>query len=57
MIDLSRYLKDVKVDAANKLAYVGGGAIWADVDKATIQHGLASVGGTVNHTGDRKSVV
>lgn len=51
VIDLSRHLRDVKVDAANKLAYVGGGAIWADVEKATIRHGLASVGGTVNHTG------
>jgi len=51
VIDLSRYINGVKVDADKKLAYVGGGAIWETVDKATIEHGLATVGGTVNHTG------
>jgi FAD/FMN-containing dehydrogenase len=51
VIDLSRHVNGVKVDAENKLAYVGGGALWADFDQATIKHGLASVGGTVNHTG------
>jgi len=51
VIDLSRHLNGVRVDAENKLAYVGGGAIWADFDQATIKHGLAGVGGTVNHTG------
>ena len=49
VIDLSRHLNTVEIDAENKLAYVGGGAIWEQVDKATIQHGLASVAGTVNH--------
>ena len=49
VIDLSRHLNTVEIDPENKLAYVGGGAIWEQVDKATIQHGLASVGGTVNH--------
>jgi hypothetical protein len=51
VIDLSRHLNGVKVDADKKLAYVGGGAIWETVDKAAIEHGLATVGGTVNHTG------
>jgi len=51
VIDLSRHLNTVKIDPENKLAYVGGGAIWEQVDKASIQHGLASVAGTVNHTG------
>jgi FAD/FMN-containing dehydrogenase len=49
VIDLSRHLNTVEIDAEDKLAYVGGGAIWEQVDKAAIQHGLASVGGTVNH--------
>ncbi|KAI9451953.1 FAD-binding domain-containing protein [Russula earlei] len=51
VIDLSRYLSSVRVDPVEKLAYIGGGAIWETVDKAAIQHGLATVGGTVNHTG------
>jgi FAD/FMN-containing dehydrogenase len=51
VIDLSRYIADVTVDPAEKLAYVGGGAIWETVDKTAIKHGLAAVAGTVNHTG------
>jgi FAD/FMN-containing dehydrogenase len=49
VIDLSRYLNGVTIDAEKKLAHVGGGAIWETVDKAAIEHGLASVAGTVNH--------
>lgn len=49
VIDLSRYLNGVTVDAKKKLGYVGGGAIWETVDKTAIEHGLATVGGTVNH--------
>ena len=49
VIDLSRHLKTVKIDRENKLAYVGGGAVWEQVDKASIAHGLATVAGTVNH--------
>jgi len=51
VVDLSRHLSGVRVDPAEKLAYVGGGAIWESVDKAAIVHGLATVAGTVNHTG------
>ena len=46
VIDLSRYLKTVKVDAEKKLAYVGGGATWADVDHEAIKHGLATTADT-----------
>jgi len=49
VIDLSRHLSGVRVDPVEKLAYVGGGAIWATVDKTAIEHGLATVAGTVNH--------
>ncbi len=57
VIDLSRYLNGVTVDAEKKLGYVGGGAIWETVDKTAIEHGLATGGGTVNHvcTPDRAS--
>ena len=48
VIDLSRYLNGVTVDSEKKLGYVGGGAIWETVDKVAIEHGLATVGGTVN---------
>ena len=51
VIDLSRHMNGVRIDAPNKLAYVGGGALWETVDKAAIQYGLASVAGTVNHVG------
>lgn len=49
VIDLSKYLTSVKVDPKNKLAYVQGGALWEAVDNAAAEHGLAAVGGTVNH--------
>ncbi|THH28994.1 hypothetical protein EUX98_g5195 [Antrodiella citrinella] len=51
VIDLSKFLNGATVDADKKLAYVGGGALWGTVDQETIKHGLATVGGTVNHTG------
>jgi FAD/FMN-containing dehydrogenase len=49
VIDLSRHLNTVEIDSKNKVAYVGGGAIWEQVDKASIPYGLAAVAGTVNH--------
>jgi FAD/FMN-containing dehydrogenase len=51
VIDLSRHVNGVKIDAENKLGYVGGGAVWGDLDKASIEHGLAGVAGMVNDTG------
>ncbi|KAF7712974.1 FAD binding, berberine domain-containing protein [Penicillium ucsense] len=50
VIDLSR-MKHVSVDAAEKTIRVQGGATWKEVDEAGAAHGLATVGGTVNHTG------
>jgi len=49
--DLSRHLNHVEVDEAARTGRVGGGALWRDVDAAAIKYGLATVGGTVNHTG------
>lgn len=49
VVDLSRYMNGCRIDEVNELAYVGGGAIWQTVDEAAIKHGLATVGGTVNH--------
>lgn len=41
----------MKVDKDSKLIVAQGGALWEDVDNAAIEKGLATVGGTVNHTG------
>jgi FAD/FMN-containing dehydrogenase len=49
VINLSRYVRNVRVDLKKQVAYVGGGALWEAVDAAAIKHGLASVAGTVNH--------
>ena len=49
VIDLSRYINEARIDAEQKRAYVGGGAVWRTVDETAIKHGLATVGGTVNH--------
>ncbi|CAE6494117.1 unnamed protein product [Rhizoctonia solani] len=51
VIDLQPKMHGVRVDPIARLAYVGGGALWQDVDEATTPHGLASVAGTVGHTG------
>ncbi|KAF8600285.1 FAD-binding domain-containing protein [Ceratobasidium sp. AG-I] len=51
VIDLQPNMNKVRVDPESKLAYVGGGCLWEDVDEATIKHDLASVSGTVSHTG------
>ncbi|KAJ8100357.1 FAD-linked oxidoreductase [Lipomyces tetrasporus] len=50
VIDLSS-MRNVDVDANNKIVTAQGGALWVDVDVATEKYGLATVGGTVNHTG------
>ncbi|KAI0768414.1 FAD binding domain protein [Irpex lacteus] len=51
VIDLRR-MNDVTVDAEKSLIKVGGGAVWEDVDREAAKFGLATVGGTVNHTGN-----
>ena len=44
-------MNGVVVDPAARRALCGGGATWADVDAATQQHGLATPGGFISHTG------
>jgi hypothetical protein len=44
-------MRTVEVDPEQKTITAQGGALWADVDSAAAEHGLATVGGTVNHTG------
>jgi hypothetical protein len=51
VIDLSRYFNYAVVDPEKRTARVGGGTLWSTVENEAIQHGLASVAGTVNHTG------
>lgn len=50
LIDLGP-MASVEVDAAARRARVGAGARWADVDRATQEHGLATPGGTVSTVG------
>lgn len=32
-------MDSVRIDPESKLAYVGGGALWEQVDRAAIEHG------------------
>jgi len=50
VIDM-RPMKDIAVDPVARTARVGAGCTWADVDRATQQHGLATTGGRVSTTG------
>jgi FAD/FMN-containing dehydrogenase len=50
VLDL-RDMRDVDVDLDRRVARVGGGATWAEVDRATQVHGLATTGGRVSTTG------
>jgi FAD/FMN-containing dehydrogenase len=50
MIDLSA-MRDVRVDAARRIAHVGPGATLGDVDRATQAHGLAVPAGINSTTG------
>ncbi len=49
-VDLRR-MRGVAVDPAARRAIVQGGAVWEDVDRATMPHGLATTGGTFWDTG------
>ncbi len=44
-------MNTVSVDPVARTARCGGGATWAQLDAATQQHGLATPGGTISHTG------
>ncbi|KAI8635449.1 hypothetical protein F5Y19DRAFT_469319 [Xylariaceae sp. FL1651] len=50
VIDLG-LMRHVKVNPAEKTVTFDGGCLWEDVDNALWEHGLATVGGTVNDTG------
>ena len=50
VVDLSR-MRAVLVDPDRREVTVQGGAVWADVDRATQLHGLAIPGGLVSSTG------
>ncbi|KJZ76428.1 hypothetical protein HIM_04157 [Hirsutella minnesotensis 3608] len=50
VIDLRR-LNSVLVNPEARTVTFGGGCKWIEVDAACYEHGLATVGGTVNHTG------
>jgi FAD/FMN-containing dehydrogenase len=49
VIDLSRYFNYAVIDPEKRTAHVGGGTLWGTVENEAIQHGLASVAGSVNH--------
>lgn len=50
VIDLRR-MRGITVDAERKTITAEGGATWEEVDVEGGKYGLATVGGTVNHTG------
>jgi hypothetical protein len=50
VIDLSQF-KDIEVDPQARTVRVGGGCTWAEVDRATNAHGLATPSGIISTTG------
>jgi FAD/FMN-containing dehydrogenase len=50
MIDLSP-MNQVSVDVEKRVATAGGGATWEALDAAAQEHGLATPGGFISHTG------
>lgn len=50
MIDLSG-INSVRVDAEERCAFTGGGALLNNLDTAALEHGLVTTAGVVSHTG------
>ena len=50
MIDLSE-MKEIAVDPDEATATAQGGVVWAELNDATGEHGLAVTGGTISTTG------
>ncbi|EXJ53324.1 uncharacterized protein A1O5_13446 [Cladophialophora psammophila CBS 110553] len=50
VVDLTK-MRQVTVDPERQTIKAQGGTVWEDVDHAAAKYGLATVGGTVNHTG------
>ena len=50
VLDLGQ-MRDVQVDVAGRRAMARGGCTWAEYDRTTHAHGLASTGGLVSTTG------
>jgi FAD/FMN-containing dehydrogenase len=50
MIDLS-HMKTIAVNPAKREAIASPGLLWGEFDRATQEHGLATTGGQVSHTG------
>ena len=46
-----RPMNGIEVDPAARTARVGAGCTWAELDRATQEHGLATTGGRVSTTG------
>ena len=46
-----RGMREITVDPGRRVARVGAGATWAELDRATQEHGLATTGGRVSSTG------
>jgi FAD/FMN-containing dehydrogenase len=46
-----RGMRDIELDAGGRTARAGAGLTWAELDRATQEHGLATTGGRVSTTG------
>jgi hypothetical protein len=44
-------MNKVTVDVEQRTITAGGGSLWGTIDEEAAKHRLATVGGTVNHTG------